>query len=120
MNVDRLPQHAVRAATVLKALGNDRRLLILCALADGERTVGDLEARVGLGQSALSQHLARLRRDGLVTTRRAAQHIHYRLAGEEVMAIIETLARLYCPTADHGDEPSGSAAPVSGSTPSTP
>ena len=117
MNVDRLPEHAVRAATVLKALGNDRRLMILCALADGERTVGDLEARVGLGQSALSQHLARLRRDGLVETRRAAQHIHYRLSGDEVMAIIETLARLYCPTADPTDEPS---APAGRITPPTP
>lgn len=117
MNVDRLSQHAVRAATVLKALGNDRRLLILCALADGERTVGDLEARVGLGQSALSQHLARLRRDGLVTTRRAAQHIHYRLAGDEVMAIIETLARLYCPTTETANDANTSAGQPAPPTP---
>ncbi len=106
MNIDRLPQHALRAATVLKALGNERRLLILCALVEAERTVGELESRVGLGQSALSQHLARLRRDGLVATRRAAQNIHYRLASDEVVAIIETLARLYCPTTEAG-EPGG-------------
>ncbi|MQX34923.1 ArsR/SmtB family transcription factor [Roseospira navarrensis] len=97
MHVDRLHAHSARAAAVLKALGNDRRLLILCALAGGEHTVGDLEARVGLSQSALSQHLARLRRDHLVATRRVGQHIHYRIASDEVMAIIETLARLYCP-----------------------
>ncbi|MBB4285248.1 ArsR/SmtB family transcription factor [Roseospira goensis] len=97
MDVERLHAHTARAAALLKALGNDRRLLILCTLVGGEKTVGELEAKVGLGQSALSQHLARLRRDGLVATRRAAQHIHYRLASAEVVAIIETLAALYCP-----------------------
>jgi len=97
VNVDRLHEHTARAAALLKALGNDRRLLILCSLVGGEKTVGELEAKVGLGQSALSQHLARLRRDGLVATRRAAQHIHYRLASTEVLAVIETLATLYCP-----------------------
>lgn len=98
MNVDHLHEHATRAARLLKALANDRRLLILCSLIEGEKTVGELEAKVGLGQSALSQHLARLRHDGLVETRRAAQHIHYRLASTEVLALIETLAALYCPT----------------------
>jgi len=105
MNVDRLHEHSVRAATVLKALGNDRRLLILCALADGERTVGDLETKVGLSQSALSQHLARLRRDHLVATRRSAQHIYYRITSDEVVAIIETLTRLYCPKPKATSEP---------------
>jgi len=97
MNVDRLHAHSVRAAALLKALANDRRLMILCVLAEGERTVGALEAKVGLSQSALSQHLARLRREGLVTTRRAAQHIHYRLTSAEAQMIIDTLASLYCP-----------------------
>lgn len=105
MNVDRLYEHSARAAAVLKALGNDRRLLILCALVGGERTVGDLEAKAGLSQSALSQHLARLRRDKLVATRRVGQHIHYRIASEEVLAIIETLARLYCPAPGAPPEP---------------
>ncbi len=100
MNVDHLHAHTARAAALLKALANDRRLLILCTLLDGERTVSELEAKVGLGQSALSQHLARLRRDGLVTTRRAAQHIHYRLASPEAQVILDALASLYCP----GDE----------------
>lgn len=100
MNVDRLHEHTAQAVALLKSLGNDRRLLILCALIGGEKTVGELEVTVGLGQSALSQHLARLRRDGLVATRRAAQHIHYRVASPEVMAIIETLAALYCPAAN--------------------
>jgi DNA-binding transcriptional ArsR family regulator len=105
VNVDRLHEHTVRAAALLKALGNDRRLLILCSLVGGEKTVGELEAKVGLGQSALSQHLARLRRDGLVATRRAAQHIHYRLASSEVLAVIETLAALYCPGGAGPDGP---------------
>ncbi|MBB4264630.1 ArsR/SmtB family transcription factor [Roseospira visakhapatnamensis] len=100
MNVDRLHAHTARAAALLKALANDRRLRILCTLADGERTVGALEATVGLGQSALSQHLARLRREGLVATRREAQHIHYRLTSPEAQVIIDALANLYCPGDD--------------------
>ncbi|MBB4313356.1 ArsR/SmtB family transcription factor [Roseospira marina] len=97
MNMTDLHDHSARAAALLKALGNDRRLMLLCALVAGERTVGDLGAKAGLSQSALSQHLARLRRDGLVATRRVGQHIHYRIASPEVLAIIETLAHLYCP-----------------------
>lgn len=96
MNIEDFGTHARRAATLLKVLGNDRRLLILCALVDGEKTVGDLEVLSGLRQSALSQHLARLRKEGLVATRRVAQHVHYRLVSGEAMAIIETLAAAYC------------------------
>lgn len=67
--------------------------------------MGDLERRVALSQSALSQHLARLRRDGLVTTRRAAQTIYYSLSGREARAVMETLYRLYCaPSARKGAE----------------
>ena len=64
----------------------------------GERSVGELERLVGLSQSALSQHLARLRRDGLVKTRRSAQTIYYSLAGEEAREVLATLCRLYCDT----------------------
>jgi DNA-binding transcriptional ArsR family regulator len=71
-------------------------LLILCTLLEGERSVGDLVDTVGLSQSALSQHLARLRRDGLVRTRRASQTIYYRVAGAEAPAVLATLHSIYC------------------------
>ena len=76
-------------------MGNTHRLMILCQLSKGERNVGELERIVGLSQSALSQHLARLRNDDLVKTRRAAQTIYYSLAGGEAAAVIDTLCRLY-------------------------
>ena len=91
-----LEHNARKASALLKAMANERRLLILCYLADGEKSVGELESLVSLSQSALSQHLARLRRDGLVSTRRAAQTIYYSLAGREAGAIMETLHALYC------------------------
>lgn len=86
---------ARRASTLLKAMSNERRLLILCHLAEGERSVGELKSLVGLSQSALSQHLARLRRDRVVRTRRSAQSIIYSLEGEEALTIMEALRRLY-------------------------
>lgn len=91
-----LEQNARKASALLKAMANERRLLILCHLAQGEKSVTELERLVRLSQSALSQHLARLRRDGLVVTRRAAQTIYYSLAGREAGAIMETLYNLYC------------------------
>jgi ArsR family transcriptional regulator, virulence genes transcriptional regulator len=91
-----LEQNARQASALLKAMANERRLLILCHLADGEKSVSELEALIDLGQSALSQHLARLRRDGLVSTRRAAQTIFYSLAGREAGAVMETLYALFC------------------------
>ena len=91
-----LRENAKRASALLKAMSNERRLLILCFLAQGEKSVGELEQLVGLSQSALSQHLARLRHDGLVGTRRAAQTIYYTLAGREAQAVMATLHELYC------------------------
>lgn len=91
-----IEQNARKASALLKAMANERRLLILCFLSQGERSVGELEGLLNLSQSALSQHLARLRRDGLVTTRRSAQSIYYSLAGREAGAIMETLYALYC------------------------
>lgn len=85
------------AARLLDALANPRRLMILCELAEGERSVNELVPIVGLQQAALSQHLARLRADGLVTTRRAAQKIFYRLASPAAVAVINTLAGIFCP-----------------------
>ncbi|HUC60980.1 MAG TPA: metalloregulator ArsR/SmtB family transcription factor [Alphaproteobacteria bacterium] len=100
-----LKENAHRATTLLKALGNERRLLILCYLASGEHSVGELEDLVGLSQSALSQHLARLRRDQLVKTRRNAQTIYYSLASPETRALIEVLYGLYCaPVAGNGHD----------------
>jgi len=95
-DLDDLRDNARRASVLLKAMSNERRLLVLCYLASGERSVGELEKLVGLSQSALSQHLARLRRDQLVSTRRAAQTIYYSLAGNEPEAVIGTLHALYC------------------------
>ncbi len=88
--------HADDAARLLKALANDKRLLILCLLADGERSVGELNALLDLSQSALSQHLAVLRAEGLVETRREAQAIHYSLVPGPAFEVIRTLHGIYC------------------------
>ncbi|MBC8269704.1 MAG: helix-turn-helix transcriptional regulator [Rhodospirillaceae bacterium] len=98
MDLERIQDNARRASTLLKSMSNQHRLMILCQLVPGEKCVGELEKIVGLSQSALSQHLARLRRDNLVSTRREAQTIHYSLSGEEASAVIETLYGLYCGT----------------------
>lgn len=95
MNTQTLQANARQASRLLKAMSNHHRLLILCQLLGEECCVGELVRRVGLSQSALSQHLARLRRDHLVTTRRSAQTIYYSLASEEIRSLIETLNRLY-------------------------
>jgi DNA-binding transcriptional ArsR family regulator len=96
MNIGALATRAKEAAGLMKALANPRRLMILCELHKGERCVGALARAVGLGQSALSQHLARLRREGLVRTRREAQTIHYALASPKVREVMALLYRLYC------------------------
>lgn len=96
MNPQDLHAHAARASAVLKAMGNERRLRVLCHISESERSVGELERLVGLSQSALSQHLARLRRDGLVRTRREAQTVFYSLSGAEVSAVMRSLHDLYC------------------------
>ena len=79
---------------LLKAMANPARLRALCLLARGERCAGDLGAGMGLSQSAAAQHLARLRRDGLVNTRRDAQTIFYSLDGADALAVIAVLARI--------------------------
>lgn len=96
MNTADLKANALKASNLLKAMSNERRLLILCSLAEGELSVGQMESMVDLSQSALSQHLARLRRDGLVETRRQAQTIYYSLKGDEARTVIQTLHDLYC------------------------
>lgn len=89
-------EKAAEAARLLRLMGHDARLMVLCHLMGGEQTVGALEARLGLSQSALSQHLAKLRADGLVKTRREGLHVHYSLASREAAAVLQTLYGLYC------------------------
>jgi DNA-binding transcriptional ArsR family regulator len=90
-------ESAGRAATLLRLLGNEKRLMLLCQLADGELAVRDLQWRVGLSQSALSQHLALLREEGIVATRRERQTIYYRIVDHAAMRVIQTMAELFCP-----------------------
>ena len=89
--------HGGMVADLLRALGNERRLRVMCKLAEhGEMTVGDLAEEVGLSQSALSQHLARLRAESLVASRREAQTAWYRIADPRCEALMATLFMLYC------------------------
>ena len=92
-----LTKQAGEAAQLLKLLGNESRLLILCFLAvRGEMTVGELVDVVKLSQSALSQHLARLREDGLVAFRRTSQTLHYRVSDERALRVLAVLKDIYC------------------------
>lgn len=93
--------HADEAAALLKALANDKRLMILCLLADGEHSVSELNELLDLSQSALSQHLAVLREQGMVGTRREAQTIHYALLPGPAFDVIQTLHGIYC-APNHG------------------
>lgn len=91
-----LAARAAEATRLLTALANEHRLAILCQLIEGERSVGKLVDAAGLTQSALSQHLAKLRAAGIVATRRDAQTIYYRLASPAAGSIMKTLAEIYC------------------------
>ncbi|HFC30993.1 MAG TPA: ArsR family transcriptional regulator [Oceanospirillales bacterium] len=93
-----LKEHATKAARLLKTLASESRLMILCALETKEYSVTELHQQIGLSQSALSQHLATLRREGMVKTRRESQVIFYSLAQHNTTRIIEVLSDLYCPT----------------------
>ncbi|MDP3460450.1 MAG: metalloregulator ArsR/SmtB family transcription factor [Hyphomonas sp.] len=88
---------AGEAARLLRTMSNEHRLMILCRLGEGEFSAGDLLAETTLSQSALSQHLAVLREEGLVATRRAGQSIFYRIADPSALRIIHTLADIFCP-----------------------
>jgi|TARA_R110000822_G_scaffold159476_44_gene299837 DNA-binding transcriptional ArsR family regulator len=92
-----LQKHAKDAANLLKTLGNEHRLLVLCTLMNSELSVGELNDMIPLSQSSLSQHLASLRKAGLVQTRRESQTIYYRLCGDEAIRIISVLRSIYCP-----------------------
>ena len=91
-----MQEYAADAAGLMKALGNESRLMILCVLAEGERSVSDLNTIVPLSQSALSQQLARLRQQGLVKTRRESQTIYYSLKHGPADRVITLLHDIYC------------------------
>ena len=96
-DITRFEASAGAAAKLLRALANERRLMILCQLGDGERSVSQIQPLVGLSQSALSQHLAVLREEGVVATRREAQTVWYRIADPAAVKVVATLAEIFCP-----------------------
>lgn len=96
-DIEMMKQNAAEAAKLMRVLGNDSRLLILCYLDGKELSVSELNRCLDLSQSALSQHLAVLRRDGLVRTRRESQTIYYSLNGTTAIRIIRTLHEMFCP-----------------------
>ena len=100
MNVNDLQASAQQAAELMKALSSENRLLLLCHLAGGEKTVGELADDLSLRQAAVSQQLALLRKDGLVKARRDGRAMHYRLTGREARAVITLLHELYCQPAE--------------------
>ena len=96
MNLEELKSKAGVAEVMLKAVANRNRLVILCELLKGERSVSALQGAIGLSQSALSQHLARLREDEIVATRRESQTIYYSLSSKPISRLIGLLYELYC------------------------
>lgn len=94
--------HARDAADLMKQLSNEYRLMILCSLVNGELSVGELNDSIPLSQSAVSQHLAKLREAELVATRRESQTIFYRLNGDAAIRVIEVLQSIYCPDLSRG------------------
>lgn len=98
MNIDDLQSSAQHAADLLRSLSNEKRLMLLCQLVDGEKSVGALCETLDLSQSNVSQQLAILRKDGLVQTRRDGQTIYYSLKGDEARRVIEVLHGIYCCT----------------------
>ncbi len=91
-----LHEMAAHACELLKAMSNEWRLIILCQLSEGEKTVGELQSILGLSQSAVSQHLAILRREKIVQSRKHAQSVSYSLAGTEAMLVMATLHDVFC------------------------
>lgn len=97
-DIQRLEKKAAEAAGLLKLLANEHRLLILCRLAaTREMTVSELVAAVGLSQSAMSQHLARMRDEGLLASRRDGLAMFYRIADRNAARLLNTLKSIYCP-----------------------
>ena len=93
---EQLQAIALEASGFLKQLANEQRLMILCHLADGEKSVSELQSLVGLEQSSISQHLARLRKQGIIEARRHSQSKYYSIANENALQVIELLHEIYC------------------------
>ena len=89
---------AAHAVELLKAMANEWRLMILCQLSEGEKTVSELQEILGLSQSALSQHLAVLRRERIVKSRKEAQSVSYSLSGDDATKVMNTLHDVFCET----------------------
>ncbi|HZR88080.1 MAG TPA: metalloregulator ArsR/SmtB family transcription factor [Bradyrhizobium sp.] len=102
LDMDKMAGNAQLASEFLKALAHESRLLTLCLLTDGEKTVGELEELLSRRQSTVSQQLARLRLDGLVSARREGTTIYYRLADEKVKIVLEALYKAFCGTPKPG------------------
>lgn len=96
IDIEEMRVAAESAVRMLKSLSNDHRLMILCLLSEGEMSVGQISQYIDLDQSPLSQHLARLRSEGLVKTRKVSQTVYYSLDSTEAKTIIETLYKIYC------------------------
>ncbi len=103
IKIERMQAAADRASELLKAMANRHRLLILCQLVDGERSVGELAEFLDIRDSGVSQHLALLRKDGLVTARRDGQTIWYSIASAEARALLSTLYNVFCAPAQACD-----------------
>jgi len=95
-DLERMVDNAKRASDFLKALAHESRLMILCILAEGEKSVSELENLLSLRQPTVSQQLARLRADGLVSTRRDGKAIYYKLASEEARIVIGAIYDVFC------------------------
>lgn len=96
LSSEEMANHADETAEVLKSIANPNRLMILCALIEEEKTVSAINELVPLSQSALSQHLARLRADNLVATRKESQTVHYRISDPRIVELMSRLYELYC------------------------
>lgn len=91
-----MKERCTAVAAVLKALAHPQRLLILCALTTGEKTVGEIEAACEASQSAVSQYLHRMRREGLVTSEKRGSHVYCKMADPQLIQLIQSLYRIYC------------------------
>ncbi len=96
IELDEMESAAESASKLMKTLGHRDRLMVLCQLVNGEKSVGEIAEALSLQQSPLSQHLARMRKEGLVKTRRESQTIYYSLAKDDVTKVIGVLYELYC------------------------
>ncbi|WBL72330.1 ArsR/SmtB family transcription factor [Serratia liquefaciens] len=97
MNIDSMRQAATQAGALLRTLGNEDRLLLLCQLSQGEMSVGELSQALEIRQPTLSQQLGVLRQEGLVSTRRDGKQIYYAVCDRKALALLNTLYQLYCP-----------------------